>query len=66
MSKDDADLSLTEIRALLAEVLAHTQDAEGDAERARLKAESERAIECLHLAVADLVSARPGARTARR
>jgi hypothetical protein len=66
MRKDDASLTHAEIRRLIDEVLAHTQDTKGDAERARLKAESEQAIECLNLAVADLVSAQPGARTARR
>lgn len=66
MSKDDASLTHAEINRLIDEVLANTQDAKGDAERARLKAESEQAMECLHVAVADLVSARPGARTARR
>ena len=65
MSKDDASLTHAEINRLIDEVLAHTQDAEGDAERARLKAESERAIECLNLAVTDLMRAQPGARTRR-
>jgi hypothetical protein len=66
MRKDDASLTHAEINRLIDEVLAHTQDDKGDAERARLKAESERAIECLNLAVTDLARAQPGARTARR
>jgi len=59
-------MSLTEINSLLDEVLARMNDPESDAERARLKAESERAIECLHLAVTDLVGTQPGTRTVRR
>lgn len=66
MSGEESHLSLNEINSLLDEVLARMDDPKGDEERARLKAESERAIECLHLAVTDLVGAHPGARTARR
>lgn len=66
MGKDDASLTHAEINRLIDEVLAHAEDPEGDAKRARLKAESEQAMECFRLAVADLVSTTPGARTARR